>query len=488
MMTSRLLLRVPPCWGLVRRLPATAAACSTYSALMPRRLMADIAEKQPASASSQFCQGSLHYSWSNGNELTLSKGDTLLMQTRLFGMPKGYPATVANGYQRFFFLSIASSFVSNFSASIGFQALLNGFFLGSSPQMWLLKDLFPALMATYVANRVVSYENRAKFWFVVSVFLYNVTVITDMLIPSFLPNNMLEAAICTSVVKQSSALMFMVTRATALQHFAIDNNLGELTKKFNSYGMVCYTLATALGIVFCTFVPNFTAQLCVAVGCIGLNFVLAPMSLAPIHLRVLNLCSMSLIAPAYIQNSRQMLTPSEVSDSLGFRMKQPHHFLVSPPLKKLRIDAATLKSDVVFCHHRYAFMICLLEEAGRVKRVCRQLTGRAPHPLWGEKQLVLLVQEDCTAREILLAHLLMWHASLLPKDTTCAAARLFFRDCQEKEAEWESQCEEFRAELEAAGWDVAIPLLDNPKFRFSSLLNFCDARGGGPVDAADPTG
>ncbi|PWU85677.1 hypothetical protein C4B63_148g2 [Trypanosoma cruzi] len=69
-------------------------------------------------------------------------------------MPRGYPESCEVGFRRYFLLSLCSSSVSSFASSIGFQSILNGFFLGSSPQLWMMKDLLPALAAAYLANRI----------------------------------------------------------------------------------------------------------------------------------------------------------------------------------------------------------------------------------------------------------------------------------------------------------------------------------------------
>uniref|UniRef100_A0A146KN52 Protein root UVB sensitive/RUS domain-containing protein n=2 Tax=Lygus hesperus TaxID=30085 RepID=A0A146KN52_LYGHE len=195
----------------------------------------------------------------------------------------------------------------------------------------------------------------------------NATVMTDMLIPTFMPNHLLVAAIATSALKQSSALMYFIARAAAQQHFAINNNLAELTKKFNSFGMVNYTVASAMGIVFCTYIASFPVQVVTALSCCALNMVLAPMAMINIEFRLLNFTTSSLLMRAYIER-QEVLTPKDISKLLGIRMKL--HFdndvedmerllYISPPVGKLNIRSDCLHEDVLYVCERHTFMLAL---------------------------------------------------------------------------------------------------------------------------------
>lgn len=456
-----------------------------------------------------FSQGTTDYCWRSvpcreyTKEPRVLRSETTVNRLRLFGMPKGYPDTTAYGFQRFFYLSQASSFVSNFSSSIGYQSLLNGFFLGSSPQLWMLKDLVPALLAAYLANRVVSYENRPKYWFAVSVFMNNVSVISDMLIPTLFPAHLLVAAIITSTVKQSSALMFFVTRAAALQHFATHNNLAELTKKFNSFGMVNYTIATALGIVYCSYITSFAVQLVTAVVCCGINMMLSPMAMNPIAFRILNFTTIRLVMYSYVKE-RKILSPEDVSSQLGVRMlarlpedtADRHSLLyISPPIDKLIIRSDTLEEDVLYVSNNGLFMIALWEpslvpltvrecwlrwELPGALRVVRKLKSfwrtfrtdkgtRKAEMIFGGKRLVLLVHTKCTPRDLMAAYLIMYTATL-QHATTELQLRTFIRECQHEQAKWQRDAAELRENLGLVNWDVNLLSIDHPDFRMSDLI------------------
>ncbi|GET91532.1 hypothetical protein, conserved [Leishmania tarentolae] len=462
-------------------------------------------------AMENFSQGMTDYRWCviPGTDTVCTPSvqhrETVSNRMRLFGMPKGFPDTTAEGFQRFFYLSLTSSFVSNFASSIGYQSLLSGFFLGSSPQLWMLKDLVPALFAAYMANKVVSYESRPKFWFVVSVFMNNLTVISDMLIPSVLPNHLLAAAIITSTVKQSSALMYFVTRASALQHYAINNNLAELTKKFNSFGMVCYTVATALGILYCTYIASFTVQLITVAACCVTNMFLSSMSMMPLTFRLLNFDTMKLLLRAFILEKRRIMTPQEISSLLGVRML-PMEALkkagiemnvatrliyVGPPVNKLLIRSDTLEEDVLYVNNDHMFMLAMWKPSPlpMTLRECWQRYEFPPLPRlfrkasWRRRsqedldleekfhgrRLVLLVHQKCTAEQLITAYLIMYTAVLQHGDTEEELHR-FLRTCHGEQELWHLRGEEFRKMLLAADWDVHLPLLDHHNFRVSHLI------------------
>jgi hypothetical protein len=427
---------------------------------------------------------------------------------RLFGMPKGFPGTTAVGFRRFFYLSQVNSFIADFSACIGYQSLLSGFFLGSSPQMWVLKDLFPALIAAYMANRVVSYENRPKQWFCVSVLLRNVTIVSDMIIPSAIPSHMVLAAVVNAVLKQSSALMFFISRAAALQHYAIDNNLAELTKKFNSFSMVTFTLATALAIVYCTSFTSFTAQLTTILVCCVVNMVLSYMAYYPIAFRILNFNTIHVLLHTYVRDpSRGVMTPQEVSNLMGLRMSSTstlrgdpsaaaelatHLLYISPPIDKLLIRSDRLQEDVLYRHSNGAFLLAMWRSSA-VPLTLRESWLRYELPtlpcflrdgLWWKRRnhslvemerrfhghrLCFLVQHQCTPKELVTAYLLMYTA-VLQHASSDENLRFFIRQCHATQEEWSARGEALYHQLKSANWDVELPALDHYDFRVSQLL------------------
>ncbi|KAH8603365.1 putative Vitamin B6 photo protection and homoeostasis [Trypanosoma vivax] len=458
------------------------------------------------SADFGFSQGKNIYTWEPSLKrsgvfmLVSHQEESLAQRLRLVGMPSGYPHSCGVGFRRYFLLSLCSSSVSSFASSIGFQSILNGFFLASSPQLWMLKDLVPALAAAYLANRIVSYENRPKFWFVVSVGMHNLSVIAEMIVPSLVPQHLLFAAVTTSCIRQSASLMFLVTRASALQHFAISNNLAELTKKFNSFGIVIYTVATALGIAFTSVVTSLTAQLITVLMCCAVNLIISHQSMCKIAFRMLNGTTISVILHEYIQNGstcscRRVLTPREVSDRIGLQMIDPNVrdpdnrtclLCVSPPVYKLRVRPECLGRDVVYLCASGMFLLALWEPVSHFSTLADG-GGRGKLPLLRrlfarsktrardarvsklfKRRLVLLVHQDCDSMHLLTAYLVAYTA-LLHHAESEATLHQFLKTCGDDQATWLERGKELQDSLRFAGWDVDQLILDSPNYRVSDL-------------------
>ncbi|KEG14852.1 hypothetical protein DQ04_00281150 [Trypanosoma grayi] len=426
------------------------------------------------------------------------EGD-LPQRLRRFGMPQGYPDSCAVGFRRYFLLSMCSSSMSSFASSIGYQSILNGFFLGSSPQLWMLKDLLPALAAAYMANRIISYENRPKFWFVVSVVMHNLSVIAEMIIPLAVPQNLLLGAVVTSCVRQLASLMFLVTRASALQHFAVSNNLAELTKKFNSSGMVIYTIFTALGIAYTSVVTSLAAQLLTVLFCCAVNLFTSYQSMSKIAFRVLNTTTLSVVLRDYVgkegKHRRHTLTPKEVCDRIGLSMVDKMSrrrddrtclLYVSPPVDKLRIHFNSLEEDVLYVCSSEMFLLALWEPTAPLTLRESWMRWEPPHVLrrllhWPSaaaknavlreqfrNRLVLLIHQECDQLHLLTAYLLAYTALLYHAETAFELRR-FLRSCNDEQPLWLRYGAELHEALRRAEWDVQQLALDPPDFRLSNL-------------------
>eukprot|EP00658_Telonema_sp_P-2_P062859 TRINITY_DN51533_c0_g1_i1.p1 TRINITY_DN51533_c0_g1~~TRINITY_DN51533_c0_g1_i1.p1 ORF type:complete len:144 (-),score=22.06 TRINITY_DN51533_c0_g1_i1:26-457(-) len=93
--------------------------------------------------------------------------------------------------------------------------------------------------------------------------------------------------------------MHFVARASILQHFATHQNLGEIQKKFNSFGMVNFTIASALGIGFTTLCGSFTAHFVAIVVASTLSIGLTYASTSHFAFRVLTPATGQLVVQAY---------------------------------------------------------------------------------------------------------------------------------------------------------------------------------------------
>eukprot|EP00758_Cryptobia_borreli_P002085 Tbor_TRINITY_DN2770_c0_g1::TRINITY_DN2770_c0_g1_i1::g.15265::m.15265 len=374
------------------------------------------------------------------------------------GMPRGYPSSCAEGYSRFFYFNLAASFFSSFSMSIATQALLSGFFAESTAQIWMIKDLAPSLIAAYLANRVASYELRPKYWMMISVFMTQASIFVDLLIPGNIsPDLYLWGAIASSIVKHNATLMHFVARASILQHFATHQNLGEIQKKFNSFGMVNFTVASAMGILLTTYIPSFYLQLavvslssCISISCTyyGVKHtsfcVLTPVT-AQLSFQSYLKCPTDVVSSdgtRAITPKRfsSVLTTEEVNDIVGFKAVIPQDqcmddvFVVNPKLETLKMTLKggtvvptsdrTEKYDYEFegtllQHHHLHFTIGLWEEVGDK----------------GRTKLVLLVHTKCDTSQLYGA-LLMCYESI-------RIANVFLKEGEESHRKWQDSIRSF---------------------------------------------
>ena len=395
-------------------------------------------------------QGSAPLAWEAGRLAAINK--PLMTRVYSFGMPRGFPLSCAPGYARFFYAYVSHAFISNFAMSIATQALLGGFFAESTPQIWMIKDLAPSVIAAYLANRVASYELRPVYWLIVSVALSQAATIVDLFIPLFVgPKYLLAAAIASAVVKHNAVLMHFVARASVLQHFAIYQNLGEVQKKLNSFGMITFTLATALGIAFTSVFPSFAVQSATVVASSAASIGLAYYSLSHIAFRGLTPLTGQLLAEAYVQsNFAKVRSLEDVRQTLGMSAVLKNNAYVekcyacNPKLSNVSLDAeGTLVAGDGLCFTiglwavrsgsgNGAASASLLERTfgaagkklsgalGQKQKEEGGAEGNSSNPQ--RRRLVLLVHRKCPPSQLFLAHLLCYSALNAPKALAAASA------------------------------------------------------------------
>lgn len=411
-MRRRVLLTVPsltlrrPHLPLQRRYATNTSApppTANASAVKPNSLATNLTCRVLSSPA--FYQGTTKFAW---NSDILTKNRPVIHQSlAAIAMPSGYPQSCAPGYARYFYLYVLHAFVSNFSMSIATQALLGGFFAESTPQVWMLKDLAPSVVAAYFANRVASYESRPKYWLLVAVALSQGASILDLLIPCVVdPEHLLGAAIFSAVIKSNAVLMHFVARASVLQHFAIYQNLGEIQKKLNSAGMINFPIATALGIGFSTLFPSFAVQAAAVGLCSVAAVALVHASLSHVAFRSITPLTGQIVFEKFIATNYSEVETLEFAEQrLGTAARLTdnkyieEHFVVNPPLSNINpsLEGTLLSGDSL------DFTIGLWNP----KRTTFYSKMRG---VVGQPRLVLLVHRSCQPRQLYLAHLLCYVA------------------------------------------------------------------------------
>ena len=167
-------------------------------------------------------------------------------------LPRGYPHTVSHGYVGYTSWLAAGLFAHSFTVMVSTNALLSGFFAEMSAASWLMKDLLPPLVAGTLASRIRTLEANPKRWLGAACFANSLFVATEFLIPHLLPKETwMVLAICTNVGKMVGYLVIGASRAVLQKTLATGDNLGEITTKLGTLGMLmhCFGSATALTLI-----------------------------------------------------------------------------------------------------------------------------------------------------------------------------------------------------------------------------------------------
>ena len=178
-------------------------------------------------------------------------------------MPSGYPHSVSEGYERFFILSFVGCALFSFSMTLSLQALLSSFFSQGTSAGWLVKDILPAVLTAWAAHMFLDVEKHPRKWFLLCNMMTQCAVCADLAIPlltaAYGPWLLVPAAAGTSFVKGFAWLVLSTSRTALLQTFSREDNLIDITKRFQAMLVVTYPLFSgcALGVV-AVCQPSFT--------------------------------------------------------------------------------------------------------------------------------------------------------------------------------------------------------------------------------------
>ena len=170
-------------------------------------------------------------------------------QVQQMVLPRGFPHSVSPGHAGYTGWLAAGLFAHSFTVMVSTNALLSGFFAEMSAASWLMKDLLPPLVAGTLASRIRSLEANPKKWLGAACFANSLLGVAEFMIPHLLPKDTwMVLAICTNVGKMTGYLVIGASRAVLQKTLATGDNLGEVTAKLGTLGMLmhCFGAATAL--------------------------------------------------------------------------------------------------------------------------------------------------------------------------------------------------------------------------------------------------
>ena len=251
---------------------ATARCCSSKAAqplLRQGEAEWELKETRPRSQARKSRDACSSAAFAAGDSVLLlrSRGEagfTLpLAHAQQMLLPRGYPHSVAPGFGGYMGWLGAGLFAHSFTVMVSTNALLSGFFAEMSAASWLMKDLLPPLVAGALASRIRSLEANPKRWLGAACFANSLLGVTEFMIPHLLPKeSWMVLAICTNVGKMTGYLVIGASRAVLQKTLASGENLGEVTARLGTLGMLmhCFGAATALTLVqFLDFWGQFAA-------------------------------------------------------------------------------------------------------------------------------------------------------------------------------------------------------------------------------------
>lgn len=177
-------------------------------------------------------------------------------------LPKGYPASVDNGYRYYIRGQFIGVVFSSAGGVLSIQSLLFAMGLGTeslplaSTLNWVIKDglgqLGGVLFASVVSNK---FDADPKKWRLISSISLDASSFIELCTPLF-PGYFLVLASIANTGKNISYLAASASRAALHKSFAIHENLADITAKSGSQTILASLLGTGLGISIATVIGN----------------------------------------------------------------------------------------------------------------------------------------------------------------------------------------------------------------------------------------
>jgi hypothetical protein len=276
----------------------------------------------------------------DSNLLSINHGKNLIRSIVQHCLPKGFPQSVGNGYEKFMIGQMSSAVVSSAGGVLSMQALLYAMGLGSTSiplaatLNWILKDglgqLGGILFASFVNTK---FDADPKRWRLISALALECSNFIEMLIP-YCNAYFLPLAAFANFGKNVSALATSASRAAIHKSFAKEENLADITAKTASQNILSATLGTSLGISIATYAQqNYEFTLaCFSILSLT-SLICSHYSLQHVTINTLNLVRLEALLVQFIQSSEYkhqdshntcwMLSPQQ--------FQQQEHFLFQLP-------------------------------------------------------------------------------------------------------------------------------------------------------------
>ncbi|EGG21132.1 DUF647 family protein [Cavenderia fasciculata] len=247
------------------------------------------------------------------------------MFQKLF-LPKGYPQSVTHDYSQYMKWMFLQNTLGSTTYVLSTHALLTSVGVGLSTSLpfaaaisWVLKDgLGASALVLFASKYSTSLDYNLKSFKFRGDILHNVGVMLEMLTP-FVPGYFLPLASVSNLSKGLAGLIYGATRASLNRSFSLQENLGDITAKYQSQSMASYLTGMGLGTTIGLLMSPMTttANLCAVFIISLLHMSCSVKSLKSICLKTLNSQRSKIIIDHWLRE-KIILSPEIVNKNENF--------------------------------------------------------------------------------------------------------------------------------------------------------------------------
>jgi hypothetical protein len=244
-------------------------------------------------------------------------------RTVSYFLPKGYPDSVAPGYDSFVKGQMVAMVLSTAGGVLSMQSLLFALGLGAgslplaATLNWIVKDGLGQLGGVIFAGMVNNqFDADPKRWRMIAAVSLDASSFVELLTP-LAPGYFLPLAAVANVGKNVSFLAASASRAAIHKSFATHENLADVTAKTGSQCILSSLVGTSLGLSLAASLGgDYLSIVAAFVACSALNLAATAASLKGVTLTTLSSARLDFVINAFM-DARCRGAPLAASDEGG---------------------------------------------------------------------------------------------------------------------------------------------------------------------------
>ena len=363
------------------------------------------------------------------------------LRTVSYFLPKGYPDSVAPGYDSFVKGQMVAMVLSTAGGVLSMQSLLFALGLGAgslplaATLNWIIKDGLGQLGGVIFAGMVNNqFDADPKRWRMIAAVSLDVSSFVELLTP-LAPGYFLPLAAVANVGKNVSFLAASASRAAIHKSFATHENLADVTAKTGSQCILSSLAGTSLGLSLAASLGGDYGSIVAAfVACSALNLAATAASLKGVTLTTLSLARLDFVINAFLDDKGREVpsaVPGEGREGergqgsahravvLSPRqVMQRERWLGAPSVGAVPVTVGADLDEVVFSTEELALLLDLYKDRPFLASVLQTGPGAAK----GEKEaeVHLLFKEGANKAQVLqgLVHALVLRRMLRAEGVT----------------------------------------------------------------------